>query len=313
MVKPISSWPQKNVAILTQSPNTYMFLRELLRSMGWSVSKTTPSVLEAIECLKQKEAYILIVVDSVEEPSANLLRHLMSDPITFATPIFTFLLDDHKFEKPPLTFMGFKEVVEAPLTPSKFVPGFRALVKRWEAKPMMALRGILYKYYDDNDSDKLKDLLRKLLPVESTGPIASAILAMLLAQEGELQEAEKILLDRIKADPKNLCSVLTLANLYLEHSMPHIAKRLFMSTHKKFERSSCLLPDVVQAEMMLCNFDSAISMLELMAKRKYMVEKVVPFMARVAYAIGKKEDAQDYMLEKKGLFQKIERSWSTVT
>ena len=199
MVKPVCSWPQKNVAILTQSPNTYMFLRELLRSMGWAVVKSTPSAREAIELLKQKEAYILIVDDSIEEPSANMIRYLMLAPIIYATPVFTFLMEDHKFEKAPLSFMGFKEIVAKPLTPSKFIPSFNALLKRWETKPMMALRGIFYRYYDDHDDSKLKELLGKLLLVESTAPIVSPIIASILMNEGELTEAEKILLEKIKA------------------------------------------------------------------------------------------------------------------
>lgn len=274
--------------------------------------KSTPSAREAIELLKQKEAYILIVDDSIEEPSANMIRYLMLDPIIYATPVFTFLMEDHKFEKAPLSFMGFKEIVAKPLTPSKFIPSFNALLKRWETKPMMALRGIFYRYYDDHDDSKLKELLGKLLLVESTAPIVSPIIASILMNEGELTEAEKILLEKIKADPKNLCSVLTLGNLYLQHAMPHLARRLFSSTHKQFDRSCCLLPDIVQAEMMLCNFESALNVLEKMANRRYMVDKTLPFMARIAYALGRKQDAAEYMTEKKGLYQKIERSWSGI-
>ena len=310
MVKPISSWPQKNVAILSQSPNTYMFLRELLRSMGWAIAKSTPSAREAIDIIKRKEAYILIVDDSLEEPSANMIRYLMLDPIIYATPIFTFLLEDHKFERLPLASMGFKEIVAKPLTPSKFVPSFTAMIKRWETKPMMALRGIFYRYYDDHNEPKLKELLGKLALVESTAPLVSPILATILMKEGNLSEAEKTLLEKIKADPKNLCSVLTLGNLYLVHAMPHVAKRLFISAHKQFDHSCCLIPDIVQAEIMLCNFESALEHLQKMANRKYMTDTVLPFMARIAYALGRKQDAQEYMVDKKGLFQKIERSWS---
>ena len=298
------------MAILTQSPNTYMFLRELLRSMGWIVVKSTPSASEAIKIIKTKEAYVLIVDDSIEEPSANMIRQLMLDPIIYATPIFTFLLEEHRFEGAPITFMGFKEMVAKPLTPSKFVPNFTALIKRWETKPMMALRGIFYRYFDDSNESKLKDLLGKLLLVESTAPVVNPIIATLLMQAGKLQEAEKILLEKIKANPKNLRSVVTLGNLYLQYSMPHVAKKLFLNTHKQFEGSCCLLPDIVQAEIMLCNLESALEILQQMANRKYMLDKVQPFMARIALALGRKHDAEDYMKEKKGIFHKIERSWS---
>ncbi|MFK7825301.1 MAG: tetratricopeptide repeat protein [Oligoflexales bacterium] len=280
--------------------------------MGWLVVKSTPSPMEAVKIIKSKEAYVLIIDDNLEEPSANMIRYLMLDPIIFGTPIFTFLLEDHKFEGAPLAYMGFKEMVAKPLTPSKFIPNFKALLKRWESKPMMALRGIFYRYFDDNNETKLRDLLGKLINVESTAPIVSPIIATLLMQAGKLQEAERILLEKIKTNPKNLRSVLTLGNLYLQHSMPHVAKRLFLNTHKQFEGSCCLLPDIVQAEIMLCNLESALEVLEQMANRKYMLDKVQPFMARVAFALGRKQDAEDFMGEKKGIFHKIERSWSEI-
>ena len=64
--------------------------------------------------------------------------------------------------------------------------------------------------------------------------------------------------------------------------------------------------------MMLCNFESALNVLEKLANRRYMVDKTLPFMARIAYALGRKQDAAEYMTEKKGLYQKIERSWSGI-
>ena len=66
MIQKAQAWPQKNLIIISQSPNIYMFLKELVRSVGWSVLKATPSVVEAVNLLQQKQVFLVVIDDSIE-------------------------------------------------------------------------------------------------------------------------------------------------------------------------------------------------------------------------------------------------------
>ena len=313
MIQKAQAWPQKNLIIISQSPNIYMFLKELVRSVGWSVLKATPSVVEAVNLLQQKQVFLVVIDDSIEEPATSIMRQLMAHMVCFTTPVFAFVLDEHKFETKSLEVMGQVEVVGKPLTPSRFIPAFTKLIRRWETKPYTALRMSFYRYLDAGDSGQYIDWLQKLLRVDALLHLAGPALAKVLLEEGQVQEAEKVLLNILKKDPKNLGSVLSLGDLYLSVALPHIALRLFLSAHKSFEPSSGILPDIVQAEFMLCRIPKVLERLEEMRKNHYMIEKVNPMLARIYISQGRIKEAENLMRDRKGLFLKMHKSWKLIS
>ena len=48
--------------------------------------------------LQKKQVQLILIDDSVEEPATSVMRQLMSHQLCFTTPIFAFILEDHKFE-----------------------------------------------------------------------------------------------------------------------------------------------------------------------------------------------------------------------
>ena len=103
-----SLWPRKSVVVLSFSANTTMYLREILRSLGWVVVKSTSQSQVALACLREKEAVALIIDDDSQQPSGHMIRNLVHEPILYATPVLLFLLEHHKHEKFPLESMGFR-------------------------------------------------------------------------------------------------------------------------------------------------------------------------------------------------------------
>lgn len=165
-----STWPRQAAIVVSDSPNVHMLLRELLRSYQWTVIDSTPSVERAVALVKQGQAFLVIADDTQSRPAIKLLRHLVSDPISVCTPVLSFLLESHKHETGAMSRMGRPQIVDKPLTPSKFIPGFVNLVKMWEKEPLLTLRKANYHFLAGNDGQGLRMLI-KLSEIDQSCPV----------------------------------------------------------------------------------------------------------------------------------------------
>lgn len=306
-----SSWPNKKIVLLGLSSSFYRHLKEILRGEDWSIEFFVHTPAEAISIFENRKATLLIIDDSFESPAPNLIRILMKNPITFATPILLFLLEEHKYEKLPMNYMGFTELLFKPLTPSEFQSKLFGVVRRWELKPFEMLRKVYHQYLLTGDAENTEALLLKVHKVKELKYLLSPLIALFLMKLNRPKEAEMILLEQIKTAPKSLASVVILGSLYLEFSMPHVAKRLFTSAQNQFDFSRCLLPDLVHADFLLSNYEEAIFSLKQMIDRSYLLDTAQNMIARLYCSLGQSLEAEDIMKHKKGLLQKIEKSWST--
>lgn len=312
MVQKIQSWPQKNLVLISQSSNLYMFLKGLVRSAGWNVLGTTPSVEEVARLISQKQASLIVIDDSPDEPAISIMRQLMEHMICFTTPIFSFILEDHKSDNQVLESIGQTEVVGKPLTPSRFLPAFTQLLRRWESKSYALLRMSSYRYHEEWDRRLFRDRLTKLMKFDELTHLAGITLARVFFEEEKITEAERVLLDIIKTDSGNLGSILALGDLYLKSALPALALRLFLSAYKTYGHSRSLLPDIIQAELMLCNVSGAMERLEEMRKHHYMSEQISPMLAKIYLSQGRLAEAEAALPDRKGLYQKMKDSWSQI-
>ena len=307
-----ASWANKKIVLLGQSSTFHKYLKEVLKDVAWRVDFFVQSPEEAISVLESRKASLLIIDDSINEPAPNLIRILMRYPITFATPVFVFLLEENKYEKLPLNYMGFTELNFKPLTPADFMTSLTTLVHRWELKPFEMLRKVYFEYLRFNDWDKTELLLLKLQKIKELKYVATPLLSLHYINEKRPKDAELMLLSQIKSAPKSLGSVLTLGLLYMEYSMPHIARKLFASAQNQFDFSRCMLPDLIQADFLLANYNQAIDSLNSMNKRGYLSETVEIMMVRLHCLLGNTVEASNLMENKKGLLLKIEKAWESV-
>ena len=290
-----------------------MFLKEVVRSIGWHVIKVTPHAREAIACVNRGEACLIVIDDSLQEPAISLVRQMMPFIAYFTTPVFAFVRDEHKFETIVLEKMGQIGIIDKPLTPSRFLPAFTRLIRQWETREYTTLRMCSYRYAELKDTQQFKGWLTKLTGLEALRHAAAAALAKVLLEEGSLREAERILLDALKRNPKNLTTVLTLGDLYLGAALPDVALRFFLSAHRSHEYSCGILPDVIQARMMLNRISEVLQDLEEMSRKHYMREQINPMLARLYLSQGRSKEAREILREKRGLFNHMQKSWEELS
>lgn len=286
-----------------------MLLRELLRTYQWTVIDSTPSVENAVSLVRQGQAFLIIVDDTLQIASVKHIRYLLSDPVALCTPILSFLVEGHKNETTAIQRLAPIEVVEKPLTPSKFIPGFVRLVKNWEKEPLASVRRANYQVIGGNEAQGLRTLL-KLTESNLVGNLCSQAFALHLRRLGRMKEAEGVLLKALKAAPRELGNIIALSDLYLNAAMPKLAYRLLNGAKQAFAQSLAVYPDLVQAALLLGHIDDAIGSLYQMHKGGFMEEETASFLARLLFAEGREAEAEKILNSNKTAFKRIQSGWT---
>lgn len=286
-----------------------MLLRELLRSYSWTVIDATDSIERAVAALRGGQAFLVIADDTPTSPLTKHVRYLLSDPVGAVTPVLGFLLEGHKHETSSLMRLGRPSIVDKPLTPSKFVPGFVTLVRTWEKEPFLTLRRASYQFLSGNDAAGLK-LLLKQAEFEETTSIASTALAIHLRRLGRVKQAEAILLNALKKSPRELGTMVALAELYMHAAMPKLAYRLLTGARTTYSQSMVMMPDLVQAAMLLGNVEDAIACLYLMQRAGFMEPEVSEHLSRLLFAEGREGEAERVLSNNKNALKRLQTGWA---
>jgi Flp pilus assembly protein TadD len=303
-----SSWPRQAAIVISDSPNVHMLLRELLRSYNWTVIDSTPSHEKARDLVRTGQAFLVIADDTLNVPSTRHVRYLLSDPMTICTPVMSFLLEAHKNEIAALTKMGRPQIVEKPLTPSKFIPGFINLVKMWEKEPWMSLRRANYEFLGGRDASGIR-ALAKLMEIDQVAQLCAQSLALRLRKLGKVKEAETVLLNVLKRAPRELGTMMALADLYLHTAMPKLAHRLLLGARTSYAQSLAMVPDLVQAEIMTGQLGDAINSLNLLLRAGATDDDTIDFLGRLLFAEGRETEAERVLNNNKTAFKKIQTAW----
>ena len=303
-----SSWQKQTAVVISDSPNMHMLLRGLLRPYSWTVSESTSSSKIATNLVKTGAANLIIIDDSLKSPAYLNARYLMADPVTLCTPKLSFLLAARDTEEQAMLKLGVSSVVFKPLTPAKFVPGFSALIRNWEKEPYLSLRRTNYLYLRGEETKAVMALARLMQMPEVHSTCAQAI-ALYLRRSQKLKEAEKVLLTSLKRSPRELGTILALADLYLHAAMPKLAHKLLLGARTAYSQSMAMVPDLVQSALLLGQLDDAIHSLNLVLKRGDIDEMTLSFLGRLMYAEGREGEAERVLSANVGYFKKLHASW----
>jgi DNA-binding NarL/FixJ family response regulator len=295
--------------VISESPNVHMLLRELLKSYQWQVVESTSDTQAAVHAINQGQAYVLIVDDTPEFPVVQKLRYLLNDSLAVTTPTICFITDTHKHEKQAVLKMGRPGVVEKPLTPSKFIPGFTNLIKRWESEPYLTLRKANYQFLNGNEALGIKIML-KLKEIEVIRHICSQSLAIHLRKLNKVKEAEDLLLSALKRSPRDLGTMIALGDLYMHTAMPHLAHRLFLGAKTAYGQSMAASSDLVQSAIFTSNNDLAIEYLYQMYRGEFQVDTVSLMLAKLLFSEGREQEAEKILNNNRAIFKRVQSSWN---
>jgi len=301
-------WPKQVAVIVSDAPNIHMLIKELIRSSGWMVEESTASIERAIMIIKQGRASILIADDTPTLPASKVIRHMLQDPITILTPTISFLLENNKPDTSALQRLLTLQLVDKPLTPSKFMPAFINLVRRWEQEPFLHLRRVAHLLCNSNDLSGVK-LLLKINENPVAQHICAQTLSQILRKQGKIKEAENLLLTSLKRAPRELGTILCLADLYMRCAMPKMAHRLLLSTRSTFGNSLITIPDLIHSALLMNKVDDAIESLFILQRANYCEEETNTYLARLLISEGRINEAETVLYNNKNSFKRILGGW----
>jgi CheY-like chemotaxis protein len=301
-------WPRQVAVIVSDAQNVHMMIKELIRSFGWTVDESTGSIERAAMIIKQGRASILIADDTPTLPASKIIRHMLQDPITILTPTLSFLLEANKPEAPAMQRLLNLQLVEKPLTPSKFIPAFMNLVRRWEKEPYVHLRRAANQLINGSDLNGIK-LLLKLNESPAIQHICAQTLSQMLRQQGKIKEAENLLLTSLKRAPRELGTILCLADLYMKCGMPKMAHRLLLSARSNFGNSLITVPDLMHSALLMNKIDDAIESLYVLQRAGFCEEETNTYLARLLFSEGRIAEAETVLYNNKHSFKRIQVGW----
>lgn len=301
-------WPRQEALVVSDSSNIHMMLRELVRGYQWKVMNSTSSTAECLEGVRTGAVSLVIVDDSQNLPAIRAIRALMLETLGVLTPVLAMMAENSKNEIQAIKQIGRPEIMEKPLTPSKFVPAFVALIRAWEREPFLSLRHAALEFLDNNGANGIR-ILNAQLENKETYPFAARALALRYRAAGRIKEGESILLSAFKRNPRNISLIFSLVDLYNAAAMPHLAKKFLQMARTSHISSHCMIPDMVQTAIALGQLDEAIRHLMALQHHGQIDEKSTQFLARLLWAEGREADAERILGGNKNLFKKLVQSW----
>ena len=303
-----SSWLKRTAVLISASPNLHMVLRELLRPYHWSVLEPVDDPREAIQHIIDSSADLIIIDESLQLPLARSLRLILSSTAAVLTPVVALTVDSQHHPRAILRHFGEPAILHKPLTPSRFVPFFAALLRSWEDPKRVALRQAKFQLTDGADAAAL-GLLVKLTRYPNCHFLASIALAQRLRQLGKIKEGERVLTSSLKKNPRHIGVIMALAEYYMYCAMPRLALRLLDSAHIALGKPLYLVPDLVQASLLSGDLETAAVHYEVMMDSSWFKGFGALELTKLHFAIGREAEAKELMGRNEKTYEKLRRLW----
>lgn len=127
---------------------------------------------------------------------------------------------------------------------------------------------------------------------------------------GKVKEAETTLLSALKRSPRELGTMIGLADLYMHTAMPKLAHRLLSGARQRYNQSMGVIPDLVQASLLMGDMDDAIANLQAMLKAQFMEEETSAILARILFSEGRESEAEKVLNNNRAAFKRIQSGWA---
>ena len=276
---------------------------------GWHIHLHTASILKAFKAIYENKASILVIADSPTLPAVLCLRNQISDPILILTPTIVICSDSHAADKAHMQQLGNPEVIDAPINPSSLIESFEWLLRRWSQGPLQQLRQTRLLILKKKVSDAIK-VLSRLMTEPDVIPLAVPSLAHFVRRQSDARAVEKILLNALKEHPRNLGIILVMVDCYIKSAMPDTALKIIMAAKKNHGNPVVIIPEQIQALLLLNRVAEIIPLLEAMKAANFMPELAAAFLQRCLYAEGYTDRFKKYFNNHELLIQEFQKTWA---
>lgn len=310
-IKKSDLWIKRRAVLIGDSSTTYMYLNQVLQNLGWSLHKMCKSSDEALELVKNKKAYMIIVDDTETFSAIPVIRKLISEPMMLVTPTLAFLLNHNENDLQLIDQMVHIEVMVKPLSPTRFIPVFSNLIRKWESPQFYILRQETGEFFFSTGKRDALGRLLKLYKYQDVESILASFLAHYHIKNNEIKEAEKFLLTEIHKRPQNIVCLITLIDLYLQFAMPMLAKRLLTSLISNFEGSTLILMDLIHVNLLLQNHKEAQNCYKKIVSKVFVSEKNYLGYAIILCSMGLFDEAKKLPMVNAEASKQLKISWQS--
>ena len=152
-------------------------------------------------------------------------------------------------------------------------------------------------------------MLTAMIGIKELMPLIAPSIAKSLRGQSDAKIVEKVLLNAIREYPRNLGIILAAIDFYLHIGMPGTALKVIAAAKKNHDNPKILVPEEVQAHLMLNDVGSCIPLLRDLMEAKFMPDTANQFISRCLYAEGHIEDFMDSIGHRTANLDLYKQAW----
>lgn len=280
------SWESPNIIYIASESTPFPEeISDRLGRRGWKVALTTGSVLHGFKALYENKGSVLVVGDSPDLPAIITLRNQVSDPLAILTPTIVSCCEENAGDKSSLIELGTPKLIDQPLNPAEFVGALEWTLRSWSQGYLKKLTEAKLHLLKQRPKASMQ-ILAQIMNTHEIIPLAVPCLGHFIRRQTEAKNVEKILLNALKEHPRNLGVIIAIVDFYLKVAMPETALKLISFTRKNHGNPRVVIPEQIQALLMLNRVSECIPLLEQLKASGFMPKAANNFLMRCLYAEG---------------------------
>ncbi|SMF33363.1 hypothetical protein [Pseudobacteriovorax antillogorgiicola] len=306
------AWEIPNLVLISAQKDsvTGEIVDRLLRR-GWKFSHMTDNIREGFSALEDGEASVLLIEDSHDLPASLVLRGQLSNPTALLTPTMVAASDDQP-DKALFKEIGMPEVIDAPIHPARFIESLEFMLRRWSTGNLARIWDVRKLLVKKQSTEAMK-ALTTMVGTSELMPLLAPAIAHGIRRLNDAKVVEKVLLNAIREFPRNLGIILSTIDFYLHMAMPDTALKVIEAAKKNHGNPNLVIPEQIQAKLMLNEVDQCIPLLKELMKANYMPKTAKVFLSRCLYAEGHVEDFMNSIDHQIILLDQFKQAWTRKT
>ncbi|MFW7379527.1 MAG: hypothetical protein ACOH5I_12010 [Oligoflexus sp.] len=307
------AWDNPNIIYISSDTSRVPEeITDRLSRRGWKIAVSTGSILRGFKALYEGKGSVLLVGDTPELPAILTLRNQVSDPLAILTPTIVACSEENAADKAHLIELGTPEIIDYPLNPAKFVETLEWVLRRWNQGQLRKLTEAKNNLLKRRPAESMK-ILTQVIGVHEIIPMAVPCLGHFIRKQTNPKTVEKILLNALKEHPRNLGILIAMVDFYLKVAMPETALKLIGVAKKNHGNPRIIVPEQIQALLMMNRVHECIPLLEIMKSTGFMPQTAKNFLMRCLYTEGL-TDRFERMAEGQTLIlEQFQKQWTKQT
>lgn len=303
-----SNWTHRNLFVLSRAGGLLNHLKEMTRKYHWRVVDQVETVKDLFKAGEKEPISAILIDDVADRCSLEIALELRCNINTMLKPLIVFMPESWRADLNLIKRALNVSVMFRPLTIAKFGQTFDETIKLWDSPVFAGIRKI-----DGMPFPAQYDSIHKIFERLKTVPAAIGICAVAQARylelKGQAKDAEKVLLDGLKATPKDSHLLFGTARFYIRNGMPKIALRLLETLRASYGDTTLFDLDASFAAVQLGQLNKAVDSLVHFRQRGDESSTINSSLQKMLIAEGRVLELENQYSDKKQAMQKAIADW----